>query len=661
MRNAMAEKPLILIIEDDAFYREFLLRTLERDCRLEVAEDGMQALTTLSLRHGHDLILCDLRMPGFSGKELIQRIRQIAGEDTVLIIITGFEQDWSPIDATDAQVFAYLKKGQFGPRELKKVIENGLTQRRQRQQHQKRARELLDVKEKLETKVVEGSRALSESEAKYRQLFEQSLVGIYLEQDRRLRLANERLCEILGCPEPELLNKSIQDFILPAEEGGAASPPEAREKAPESLREITLKKENGEIRNALHCAGGVQFQGTTAVQGCILDITEWKTMEQALLQHQKMESLGTLISGFTHEFNNILGAILPQTELLVQRAKQVPSIQRPAEILFTMASKASRLTRQLLNMSRKVTLEKRPVEVNTWIRESLSLLATAAGPSIHLELDLDPEAGRIEADSHQLDQILMNLFFNARDAMPEGGTVRIATSVCTSQGAARTVLLDRAHRSFVEITVADSGCGIPAGDLSRIFDPFFTTKDAGKGTGLGLSVVYGLIRQHGGEILATSKPGQGATFRMLFPRLAPPAGEKQEETLPSGKILVADPNPGTLNLFRDILAEMRYEVVPALDDQEAVEIYRRQRDSIDWVILGAQAGAAPGLSSRDRLLDLNPRIKMILTRQENGERPDAPHTLAGEQPANVQVLTIPATPETLSRSLRELLQGGRVG
>jgi len=656
----MGEKPRVFIIEDDAFYREFLLRTLDRDYRIEVAEDGMQALTSLSLHHTHDVILCDLRMPGVSGKELIQRIRKITDEDTVLIIITGFEQDWSPVDATDAQVFSYLKKGQFGPKELKKVIENGLVRRRRQQQNRNRARELLDVKEKLEDQVVQRSRALSESEAKYRQLFEQSLVGIYLEQDRQLRLANGKLCEILACPEKELIHRSIRDFILPAKEGEAASTAGAGERPTESLQEITLKTEKGQIRNALHCAGTVEFEGTTAVQGCILDITEWKMMEQLLLQHQKMESLGTLISGFTHEFNNILAAILPQTELLVQRAQQIPAIQRPAEILFTMANKASRLTRQLLDMSRNGNLNKEWVEVNTWIRESLSLLATAAGPSIKLELRLDPEAGRIEADPHQLDQVLMNLFFNARDAMPAGGTVRISTSICAARGLARKALAPRGAGSFVEITVEDAGCGIPPGDISRIFDPFFTTKEAGKGTGLGLSVVYGLVKQHGGEILVTSKPGQGTVFRLLFPRTAPPSHHQKEETASSGKVLVADRTPGMLSLFRDILSEMQYEVIPARDDQELEEICRRQKDAIDWVILDARAGDPHGPSFRDRLFHLNPHLRMILTRQENGAQFDPQEVPGRESGAEIRVLTLPATPESLSRSLREVL-GGRSG
>jgi PAS domain S-box-containing protein len=655
----MGEKPRILIIEDDAFYREFLLRTLDRDYRIEVAEDGMQALTTLSLHHSHDVILCDLRMPGISGKELIQRIRQLADEDAVLIIVTGFEQDWSPVDATDAQVFSYLKKGQFGPKDLRKVIENGLAQRRRRQESRQQASRLQEVKKELEGKVAEGSRALSESEAKYRQLFEQSLVGIYIEQDNRVRLANDKLCEILGCRSKTLMRKSIRDFILPAQKGELHTLGSEEEGASGSMQEITLKNSKGAIRNVLHCAGAIRFQGASAVQGCMLDITDWKLMEQQLLQHQKMESLGTLIGGITHEFNNILAAILPQTELLIQRANQFPSIQRPAEILFTMASKASRLTRQLLNMSRRASLEKMPLEVNNWLRESLSLLATTIGPSVSLELDLHPEAGRIEADPQHLDQVLLNLVLNARDAMPKGGKVRISTSLCTAQTLARAGLRERGA-GFVEITVEDFGCGIPAEQLGKIFDPFFTTKEAGKGTGLGLSVVYNLVKQHGGEILVTSKPGQGSTFRILFPCLAPLLRDRPQDSKPCGTVLVADPGPGMLDLFRDVLGQMRYEVIPARNPEQAVEIYSRQREAIDWVILDGRSGDRARLDSFTRLLDLNPGIKMILTQTGSADPIDLTAETAGNRGANVRYLRVPATAETLTRSLRKVLQAGNV-
>ena len=652
----MGEHPRILIIEDDAFFREFLLRTLDRDYRIQTAEDGMQALTTLSLHHVYDVILCDLRMPGFSGRELIQRIRQITDEDTELIIVTGFEQDWSPIEATDAQVFAYLKKGEFGPKDLRKVIQNAVAQRRRKQEARHEARQLQSVRKELESKVAEGSRALSESEAKYRQLFEQSLVGIYIQQEGRNRLAKDKLCEILGCRLITLERKSIEDFVVPAEIEGQPAVRNEGEAPQEPMREVKLKTSKGKIRNVLHCAGDIRFQGTTAIQGCMLDITEWKTMEQLVFQHQKMESLGTLISGINHEFNNILAAILPQTELLLQRAKEIPSIQRPVENLYNMACKASRLTRQLLNMSRQVAMEKRPLEVNNWIRESLSLLATTIGNSVALELALHPDAGRIEADPHHLDQILMNLVLNARDAMPEGGKIRISTSARNPQAPDRGSG-KKAEAGLVEITVEDTGGGILPDHLDKIFEPFFTTKEAGKGTGLGLSVAYSLVKQHEGEILVSSKPGKGTTFRLLFPRLSAPSGKKSQ-AVHCGTVLVADTDPAMLNIFRDVLVKMKYEVIPAQNEEQAFEIYAHQKDDIDAVILAGRSGGPGSRDSCTRFLDLNPGIRMILTKLKSDEDFDLSVRSAGGRAADIRYLTLPATPEILSRSLREVLKPG---
>ena len=650
----MDKQHRILIIEDDAFYREFLLRTLDRDYRTDVAEDGLQAITKLDL-HTYDLLLCDLRMPGMSGKELIQRIREITDEDTVMIIITGFEQDWSPVDATDAKVFSYLKKGQFGPKELRKVVKNGLALRKERHKKRRFTEHLRNSNQELENKVEEGSKALLESEEKYRNLFEQSLVGIYIQQDNRIRLANRKLCEILESPLNKLLKRSIEDFVDPVEPRDVPRNRKKSKAKTHAMQEIQLKTRKGELRNAMHCSGIVRYQGAEAIQGCMLDITEWKILEQQFLQNQKMESLGTLISGITHEFNNILGAILPQTEMLVLQGKKIPSIQRPAEILLTMAEKASKLTRQLLNMSRKASLEKKSVDVNNWLRESLSFLGTTLGSNIQVELDFDPGVGQIETDPHHLDQILMNLVLNARDAMPGGGTIRISSSLCSTQAPGNKPFANR-ERSFVEFTVEDSGCGIPSRNLSKIFDPFFTTKETGKGTGLGLSVVYNLVKQNGGEIFAASKPGRGSTFRILFPRFPFAEQEPGIQMLPFRKILVADKNPGNRNLFQDILSKMRYEVIPAQDDREAVEIYSNQKDNIDWVILDSPFEDTAQRSSMTQLLDLNPKIKMILTHANARESLDALGDTARERGARIQCLTIPETPEILSQSLKEVLQ-----
>ncbi len=640
----MQRKPRILIVEDDAFYREFLLRTLDKDYFTDTAEDGLQALTQLSVE-SYDLILCDLRMPGISGKELIHKIRQSSDDECVLIIITGFEKDWSPVDATDAQVFAYLKKGKFGPKELRKVVQNGLLVNRENQQKKRNEERLRDFNQKLEDKVEENSKALFESEEKYWNLFEQSLVGVYVEAHQRIRFANGKLCEILGCPLEEMLNRSVEDFFRPVPCGTPLPQGQKKDPASSPFQEVLLSTRDGEERHALHSSGTILFEGTTATQGCVLDITEWKVLEQQLLQTQKMESLGTLISGITHEFNNILGAILPQAEILLLGAKENPSLQRPAEIIATMAEKASRLTRQLLDTSRTAVMEKKPVEVNTWIREALSFLGPTLGASVLAKIDLAPDAGWIQADPQHLDQLLMNLVLNARDAMPEGGKIRISTA-----SGAR----EAAGTSAVEISVEDTGSGIPEKIIPKIFDPFFTTKETGKGTGMGLSVVYNLVKQNGGEIHVTSKPGQGTVFRVLFPSI-PLHEEVQTGSAWNGTVLVAEKNPGRQNLIRDVLARMRFEVIPARDDREAEEICSQRRDGIDWIIMDGDFLDHTAFSPVTRLLDSNPRIRMLVTGNEEAGSPNLLPLPLTEKGGRIQFFKVPEKQETLFESLGRVL------
>jgi len=650
----MKEKPRVLIVEDDLHYREFLVRTIEVDYLSDVAQDGGQALARLD-HHSYDAILCDLRVPGISGKELVLTIRERTGEETLLIVITGFEQDWSPVEATEAHVYFYLKKGQFGPRELRKVLKNGMEFRKERLEKRRYARQLERLNEELEATVKDRTRALRESEAKYRNLFQQSLVGIYIESGGKILLVNDRLCEMLDRTPEELTGRAMADFLVPNSHDPSIDPRPCRPGPSHPAEEIRLKAREGRDRTALHCSGPIQIQGTEALQGCLLDITDWKELEQHFLQHQKMESLGTLVSGIAHEFNNILAAMMPQTELLTRRAGQMPAIERPAQILLTMTEKASRLTRQLLNMSRKPRMESRPVDVNSWLREASSFLAASLEASEEFRLDLDPLAGRIEGDPHILDQILLNLVLNARDAMARTGTIRIATSR-RGPGACEQILPGRRQGSFVEITIQDTGCGIAPENLPKIFDPFFTTKETGKGTGLGLSVAYNLVKQHGGEILVRSRVGQGSTFHILLPHAS--RHEQAEGTKPPcGKILVAEKNPRVLDLFRDILSTLRYEVIPAQSPQEAVEIYERQKETIDCVILDGRFESGPGVSSLGRLLDLNPRIRMILTCSESAGPPGRWYDTAREKGARIQQISLPVTPEALSVSIERVLSG----
>lgn len=507
----------ILIVEDEDTYREFLYRTLCDDYFVDLAHDGSEAVALLGCSR-YDAVLCDLRVPGIPGKEIIRSVRTQADKHIVVIVITGYEDDWPPAEATDQQVYFYLKKGTFTPQELKKILSNGLLLRHAQLERKRYEEALVRAKTDLERIVEERTRSLEESEELYRNLFDQALFGVYLAQDGVIKVANTKLSRILCAPPEDLVGSPLSRFIVCERRSMEPECDRSPRASSAVFQEVEIRTPEGATRYALHCSGPVVLGGQEALQGVLLDITEWRKAEQQFLQQQKMESIGTLVGTLAHEFNNILTAILPHAELIKRHAKNHPSVTRSADTIQKMGERASDLLRQLLGVFRQPEFTTVRVNPNEQIRESSKLLEVTLGSSVELDVDLDPSVGEIEIDPNQMDQMMLNLAINARDAMPEGGRLRIATRRLSSRP---SWVLDldgeKTLRSFVEITVADTGTGIDREIIGKIFDPFFTTKAPGKGTGLGLSTVYDIVRRHGGRICVESEPGKGTLFRIVFP------------------------------------------------------------------------------------------------------------------------------------------------
>jgi len=507
----------ILIVEDEETYREFLYRTLCDDYSVDLARDGTEAVGLLGCSR-YDAVLCDLRVPGVPGKEVVRFVRTQADEHIVVIVITGYEDDWPPAEATDQQVYFYLKKGTFTPQELRKILSNGLLLRHALLQRRRYEEELLQAKADLERIVEERTRSLKESEELYRNLFDQALLGVYVAQDGVIRVANRKLSRILCAPPEDLVGSPLSRFIVAQRRIMEAEDEKDARGSLSVLQEVEIRTPEGTSRYALHCSGPVALGGQEALQGILLDITEWRKAEQQFLQHQKMESIGTLVGTLAHEFNNILTAILPHAELIKRHVRNHPSVTRSADTIQKMGERASDLLRQLLGVTRQPEFTTARLNPNERIRESARLLEVTLGSGVELDVDLDPSVGQIDIDPNQMDQMMLNLAINARDAMPQGGRLRIATRKLSSRPS-WVLELDgaRARGSLVEITVADTGTGIDRGIIGKIFDPFFTTKAPGKGTGLGLSTVYDIVRRHGGHICVESEPGKGTLFRIVFP------------------------------------------------------------------------------------------------------------------------------------------------
>jgi len=348
------------------------------------------------------------------------------------------------------------------------------------------------------------------------------------------------------------------------------------------------------------------------------DVTNEFILEGQLRQAQKMEAIGTLAGGVAHDFNNILQAIMGYSELLLMGKNKETAEYRSLEEIRKSARRAAELTKQLLTFSRKVEIQKRAYALNDGIREARSLLERVIPRMIAIELDLMEGLNPVNADPGQVQQIMLNLAVNARDAMPDGGRITIKTeNVFLDTDYCQTQLLIRPG-SYVRLTVSDTGHGIDDESLEHIFEPFYTTKAPGSGTGLGLSTVYGIVKSHDGHIECESTPGLGTTFRILLPAddSIPVATAPQIEdgSLSGGAatILIADDDESARSVISQMLNRFGYRVLLAETGLEALAIYRNNREAIDLVILDLIMPKMGGKQCLKEILAIDPAAKVLI-------------------------------------------------
>jgi PAS domain S-box-containing protein len=333
--------------------------------------------------------------------------------------------------------------------------------------------------------------------------------------------------------------------------------------------------------------------------GIIKDMTERTRLMEQITRAQKMESIGTLASGVAHDFNNILGIILPNAELVKMKTEAESPAARYADVIINASRRAGQLTKQLLSLSRKDPVSMRIISMNDAVRITGKLLSETLDRRIRLEFDLTEEHTNLKADETQIEQVLLNLAINARDAMPEGGTLRFST---------------KCEDGSVVVRVVDNGTGMDRETLSKIFDPFFTTKDKSKGTGLGLSVVYGIVKQTGGSIDVKSEPGMGTEFIVRFP-LSDQARRRSVYHTPrmaegSEKILIADDEPEMLRLLSIGLTDLGYSVVCARNGVEAVEC---AQSDVRLIILDMIMPEMDGISALRLIREKNSQVKVLIS------------------------------------------------
>ncbi len=396
--------------------------------------------------------------------------------------------------------------------------------------------------------------------------------------------------------------------------------------------------------------------GGSVVRSVALDITERKQLEDQLLHAQRMEAIGRLAGGIAHDFNNMLMAVLGHTELLLLRLSPNDPMRSSVQTIQNTAERAAALTKQLVTFSRKQVIAPKVLGLNDVVSDMDKMLRRLIGEDVELVYALDPDLGAIKIDPTQVEQVIMNLAVNARDAMPEGGrlTIRTANTALDERAAGNRV--DAAPGEYVELSVGDSGVGMDEATMAHIFEPFFTTKVQGKGTGLGLSTVYAIVAQNGGHIDVRSNVGQGTVFAVRFPRVAgqiEPTREIPLADIPRGteSVLVCEDEDAVRDLVCEMLRMAGYAVMEARHGGEALLICERAREPIDLLVTDVVMPQMSGRQLAERLAPLQPAMKVLFM---SGHTDDAV-IRHGVKNAIMTFIQKPFTPAALARKVRAVL------
>ena len=504
--------------------------------------------------------------------------------------------------------------------------------------------------------------ALRRSEARYRSLVQSAVYGIYRSSlEGRFFDVNPALIAMLGYESAEevlALDPKSDVFLDPGEQMRVMG--EFRHGARLDNVEVRWKRKDGSAITVRLSGRAVSSPEKTAEVLEIIaeDITERRVLENQFRQAQKMEAVGRLAGGVAHDFNNLLMVISGYAEVLLEQTRKGNPLYSKIEAIHQAADRATTLTRQLLAFSRKQLLELKVVDLNIIVQDMRRLLHPLIGENIELNTRLTPDLGRTRADAGQIEQVIMNLVVNSKDAMPSGGKITIQTAN------ARLNNEDRRREytyiqpgQYVVLSVTDTGEGMDKETQLRIFEPFFTTKEKGKGTGLGLSTVYGIVKQSGGYVLVESEPQQGTTFRIYLPRVedalepAGLVGTSRSQAGGSETVLLVEDEESVRQLVRETLELKGYKVLEADHGEAALQIVSGYSGKIDMLITDV---VMPGMSGRElsaRLCAACPQTKVLYL---SGYTEDA-IVHEGVVDPDTAFLQKPFTLQMLARKVREVL------
>jgi two-component system cell cycle sensor histidine kinase/response regulator CckA len=634
-----SSKPLrLLLVEDTEDDALLVLRELRRSGwipdwkRVEDASTMRKALVD----GAWDVILSDWSMPQFTALDAIGILNE-TGLDIPLIIVSGTVGEEAAVAALRGGAADFIAKDKLS--RLAPAI----------------ARELREAKVRDARRLAEDD--LRASEARYRVLFDSSPLPMWVldtATDRFLAV-NEAATSHYGYTREEFAALTMTDVLLPADVPAVRDhlPPAATAHGGSAWHH---RKKDGSTITVEVKSHDFMLEGRRARLVLLNDVTVLRKTEEQLRQSQKMEAVGRLAGGVAHDFNNVLSVILSYGELLLADLKPGEPMRDDVEEITKAGKRAAELTRQLLMFSRQQVLEPKVLDLNEVLTSMDKMLQRILGADVDLvSLPAQP-LGRVRMDPSSLEQVIMNLVVNARDAMPKGGKLTMETG---------NVLLDEAYARehlgvtpgpHVMLAVTDTGTGIDKPTLARIFEPFFTTKASGKGTGLGLSTVFGIVQQSNGSIWVYSEPGKGTTFKVYLPRVDS-ALERIRSTDPpttsggSETILLVEDNDQVRAVARGILGRNGYDVIEARNAGEALLHSEKHAGSIHLLLSDVVMPQMSGPELAKRLATARPEMKVLCM---SGYTDDS-IVRHGVLEDSVAYLQKPITPETLARKVREVL------
>jgi len=470
---------------------------------------------------------------------------------------------------------------------------------------------------------------LRRSEENYRALFEESPLALAIHRDGVVIDANQAAVRLVGgASREELIGTNVIEYVHPdyrqlaVERMKAVLEGEGR--AP-GTEEKFIRLDDSVIDVEVS-AMAVQYEGEPAVQVAIQDISERRQLEEQLRQAQKMESVGTMAGGIAHDFNNFLTAIEGYIDLSLMDIPEDSPVRAELTEARRSADRAANLTRQLLLFSRREPMDLRPTDISRVVADMQNMLSRLLGERFTLKIGLKKSVWTVKADAGHLEQVIMNLVVNARDAMPEGGEIRIGTENIEIDADYVAEHAEAEPGKYVCLIVADEGEGMDPKTQSHIFDPFFSTKEGREGTGLGLSVVYGIVSQHGGWIDVDSSPGRGTIFRIFIPalpleqELERPGMEMEQELNGHGeRVLLVEDEDAVRALANRLLSEHGYRVYAAATAEEAGRIFQREQGQFDLLFSDVVLPGEDGVSLVSRLKNEHPGLRVLLASGYSGE------------------------------------------